>query len=155
MAEDLLVRVLGEIRDRKQAAQAAVEESARLERALAALGREPRTRAASAEATRSRPARRQSPPRKRAARGANRDAVLAVVRERPGVSAGEIAQATGIARSTVAATLARLVDAEAIERTRLPGGGVGFRAHPGTPADAPADKPKDHSPAAASTQASG
>jgi DNA-binding transcriptional ArsR family regulator len=151
MAEDLLVRVLREIRERKQAAQAAVEESARLERALAALGREPRTRAAGAEPTRSRPARRQSPPRKRAARGANRDAVLAVVHERPGASAGEIAQATGIARSTVPATLARLVDAEAIERTQLPGGGVGFRARPGTPAD----KPKDHWAAAASTQASG
>jgi hypothetical protein len=41
MSEELLERVLREIRERKQAARAAVEESARLERALAALGREP------------------------------------------------------------------------------------------------------------------
>jgi len=40
MAEDLLARVVREIRERRQAAQAAYEESRRLERALAALGPE-------------------------------------------------------------------------------------------------------------------
>jgi DNA-binding IclR family transcriptional regulator len=41
--------------------------------------------------------------------------------------AGEIAQATGIPRWTVAPTLSRLVAAGAAERTERPGGGVAFR----------------------------
>jgi hypothetical protein len=40
--------------------------------------------------------------------GANREAIVAVVRERPDVTAGEIASATGIARATVSSTAARL-----------------------------------------------
>src|SRR5687767_4884970 len=102
MAEELLERVRREIRERKQATQAAVEESRRLERALAALG-------GAESRVGSRPAasasRRSSPRRRRAAPGANRAAILALVRERPGVTAGEVAQATGIARSTVSPTL--------------------------------------------------
>jgi DNA-binding transcriptional ArsR family regulator len=129
MAEELLERVLREIRERKQAARAAVEESARLERALVALGRDPGQPATEAAATPSRRARRSSRRRKRAAPGANRDAILALVHERPGATAGEISQATGIPRSTVSPTLARLVEGGAIERTQLPGG-VGFRARP-------------------------
>jgi hypothetical protein len=38
MADDLLSRILGEIRERKEASRAAYEESQRLERALAVLG---------------------------------------------------------------------------------------------------------------------
>jgi DNA-binding transcriptional ArsR family regulator len=126
MAEELLERVLREIRERKDAARAAVDEYARLERALAALDhRKPRV---AAKATTSRRARRRTRPAKRAPRGANRDAILALVRERPGVTTGEIAHATGIARSTVSPTLARLAGAGLIERVELPGSGVGFRA---------------------------
>jgi DNA-binding transcriptional ArsR family regulator len=139
MAEDLLERILSEIRERKQAAQAAVEETARLERALAALERDPDGPAAEAAVRPSRRARRSSRRRTRAAPGANRDAILAVVRQRPGASAGEVSEATGIPRSTVSPTLARLVDAGAIERTQLPGG-VGFRARPAAADDtAPAE----------------
>jgi len=145
MSEQLLERVLREIRERKQAAQAAVDESARLERALAALGQEPRART-SAAVTRSRGTRRSPRRRKRAAPGANREAILALVRERPGASAGEIAQATGIARSTVSPTLARLVDGGAIERSQVPGGGVGFRARSETVADAAVREPEERSP---------
>jgi DNA-binding transcriptional ArsR family regulator len=137
MSEQLLERVLREIHERKQAAQAAVEESARLERALAALGQEPREPTPGAAVTRSQRVRRSPRRRKRAAPGTNRDAILALVRERPGASAGEIAQATGIQRSTVSPTLARLVDGGAIERSQLPGGGVGFRARSETAADQP------------------
>jgi DNA-binding transcriptional ArsR family regulator len=127
MVEELLERVVREIRERKRALQAAVDESARLERALAALGSE--VRATSPPPDRgSRRRRRASRRRTRAARGANRDAILALVRERPGVSAGEIAQVTGIARSTVSPTLARLAGAGAIGRVELPGGGVGYRS---------------------------
>jgi len=125
MAEDLLARVRREIRERRQAAQAAYEESRRLERALAALGSEPSATALSGPDS-ARPPRRPARRRRRAAQGANREAILAVVRERPGVSAGEIAQATGIARSTVSPTLSRLI-AAGVERTELPAGGAGFR----------------------------
>ena len=60
-------------------------------------------------------------------RGANREAIIAAVRARPGSTAREIADATGIAR-TVASTVTRLAASGAIERTALPAGGVGFRA---------------------------
>jgi hypothetical protein len=131
MAEDLLARISREIRDRKEAAAAAHEEYRRLEQALAALEAQERPRA-----TTERPARRRAAPtrrravegRRRAAPGANREAILTVVRDRPGVSAGEVAQATGIPRTTVAPTLSRLLAAGAVERVELPGGGAGYRA---------------------------
>jgi DNA-binding transcriptional ArsR family regulator len=135
MGEDLLTRVLGEIRERKQLAQSAYEESRRLERALAALDSDLSGAPDSARRDRRR-ARKPAQPRARAPRGANREAILAVVRDRPGVSAGEIAQATGIARSTVSPTLSRLVAAGTVERTELPSGSVGFR--PGKPVAAAA-----------------
>ena len=125
MAEDLLDRIRREIRERLERSRAAYEESRRLEAALAALGTSARPSGPQRpSAARSQP---RSPQRRRARPGANRAAILAVVRERPGVSAGEIAQATGIARSTVSTTLSRAVAAADVERTQLPGGGVGFR----------------------------
>jgi DNA-binding transcriptional ArsR family regulator len=125
MAEDLLDRIRRELRERLERSRAAYEESRRLEAALAALGTGarpsgPRRRSAASSEPR-------SPRRRRARPGANRAAILAVVRERPGVSAGEIAQATGLARSTVSTTLSRAAAAAEVERTQLPGGGVGFR----------------------------
>ncbi len=46
--------------------------------------------------------------RRRAPRGANREAILAVVRERPGVSAAEVADVTNIAKPTVHTTISQL-----------------------------------------------
>ena len=129
MAEDLLARILREIRDRKRAAAAAYEEYGRLEEALAAL--EPELPQVGRTSGR-RATRRSRPPaqgrRRRAAPGANRDAILAVVRDRPGVSAGEVAQATGIPRTTVAPTMVRQLAARTVERVELPDGGAGYRA---------------------------
>ena len=138
MAEDLLERVKREIRERKRAAQAAHEETQRLEQALAALSA-PRTGdpAPDAARTRSRSAQLRPSRRRRAPAGANRAAILAVVRERPGVTAAEIAQTTGIARATVYSTIARLADTGAVERTEPPSGSVGFRAAPEPDASAP------------------
>jgi DNA-binding transcriptional ArsR family regulator len=136
MAEDLLARVVREIRERRQAAQAAYEESERLERALAALG-SGASSAAAADADSPRRQRRGQR-RRRAAPGAKREAIVAVLRERPGTSAGEIAQATGIPRSTVSPTLSRLIAAGAVERISMPGGDVGFR-----PAAEPPSAPTD------------
>jgi len=137
MANDLLDRILEEIRERKDASSAAYEESQRLHRALAALdeqrgpGRLPDGR---------RPGRRGGSParqRRRAAPGANRDAILAVVRDRPGVTAAELSSTTGIARATVSSTVARLVAVGALDRTSLPSGGVGFRLPRDQADDAP------------------
>jgi DNA-binding transcriptional ArsR family regulator len=126
MAEDLLARVVREIRERRVAARAAYEESQRLERALVALDAAPRSSGGS-QTDASRRARPPGRRRKPATPGANRAAILAAVRAGPGASAGEVALVTGIPRSTVAPTLSRLIAAGSVERTELRGGGVGFR----------------------------
>ena len=123
MAGDLVDRILGEIRERMRESRAAYDESQRLEEALAALGNGdgeavPRSRA--------KPSRPQS--NGRARRGANREAILAAVSDRPGSTAREIADVTGIARATVASTVTRLAANGVLERSALPDGGVGFRA---------------------------
>jgi hypothetical protein len=46
---------------------------------------------------------------------------------RKGVTAGELAVTTGIARAAVAGTVARLAGIGTPERVELAGGGVGFR----------------------------
>jgi len=127
MAEDLLDQILAQLRERKQATQAAYEESRQLERALAALDDDPQR--TTRPVTGGRPARRpgRASKRDRAPRGANREAILSLVRERPGATAREIAQATGIARTTVASTVTRLAAEGALERSEQPGDGVGFR----------------------------
>jgi hypothetical protein len=105
MAEELLERVVCEIRERSNQARGAHEESRRLEAALAAVDRGSRDGAASKA-----PARRSPPakPRSRAPRGENLRRIRAAVEERPGATAGEVAAATAIARATVASTLAKL-----------------------------------------------
>jgi DNA-binding transcriptional ArsR family regulator len=88
----------------------------------------------------------RSPPRNgRAAPGAKQAAILALLRERPGVTTREIADATGISRSTVTTTLSRLVDASVIERIQPPGGPAGFQlstratGEPGDDSSSPSD----------------
>src|SRR5215207_1089187 len=125
MASDLLDRIVQEIRDRMEASRAAYEESERLELALAALEQPDRGASSEVGRRRGRGGGSSGRRRPRAAPGANREAIVAVVRERPGVTAGELAAATGIARPTVSSTVARLAASGALERTELPGGGVG------------------------------
>src|SRR3954454_4745736 len=127
MPDQLLDRILAEIRDRLDASREAYEESQRLEAALTALGSgrpsEPsRPRATSRRASRS-PAR-SSP---RAPRGENLRRIRALVAERPGATAAEIASATGIARPTVASTLGKLARDGELENTKLPAGAIGSR----------------------------
>lgn len=138
---DLLDRVLGEIRERMEHSRAAADEYRRLEAALAALETERQLDPGEERSSRTRSRRRA---RARAPRGANRDAVLALVAERPGVTAAEAAQATGIARATVSSTLSKLVSDGALERVELPGGSRGFRTATAKPASAgDADEPGD------------
>src|SRR5215211_7015157 len=118
MPEQLIDRILGEIRERLDASRDAYEESRRLEAALVALGEarpEPRSRTRSARSS------------SRAPRGENLRRIREVVAERPGATAGEIASATGIARSTVASTLGKLARDGELKRAELPSGRVGYR----------------------------
>ena len=76
------------------------------------------------------PATRGTSPRKqrtRAPRGANREAILSVVGERPGVTAAEISDVTKISRAVTYNTLAKLVSTGALEKTDLPGGQTGYK----------------------------
>ena len=85
----------------------------------------------SAAAPAARPAAKASPARKtrtRAPRGANREAILRVVGDRPGVSATEIADVTKISRAVTYNTLAKLVEQGQLAKTALPGGQTGYRA---------------------------
>lgn len=133
MAEDLLDRVRREIRERRLHAQAASEESRQLEAALRALdGAQPQPTP---------PVRRErSAPGPRRPRGQTREAILRVISERPGVSAGEIAAVAGVGRAAAQTSLGRLVRQQAIERFAPPGGGSAYR--PATPRDPDATPPE-------------
>ncbi len=116
---DLVGQIQRDIEQRLRELRPLLEEKDRLEAVLAALtnghgrspvaasvARAPRTpRAAAAPAERAPYAGGKS---RRAPRGANREAILEVVRERPGVSAAEVAEATKIAKPTVHTTISQL-----------------------------------------------
>jgi len=101
-------------------------------------GRQP----ASAGASRSRPSpsparsqrsRRAAGPslatpaaRQRAPRGANREAVLRVVAERPGVTTRELVAASGVKRGSLSALLRTLTQRGDLEKCALPGGQTGY-----------------------------
>jgi sugar-specific transcriptional regulator TrmB len=132
MAE-LLDRIQAEIRERLASNRAAVQEYERLEAALAALG-----------APAARPRRAAQP---RAARGANRDAVLRALEERPGASASELASSSGVNRTALYGVLNRLIEGGEVAKEELPGGATGYKllreeptAFPARPAEE-ADEP--------------
>jgi hypothetical protein len=66
------------------------------------------------------------PARARAPRGANREAVLAVIRERPGVTASELAAASGVSGGTLYSLLGRLSARGELAKRDLPGGQTGY-----------------------------
>jgi sugar-specific transcriptional regulator TrmB len=72
----------------------------------------------------------------RAPRGANREAIVRVVGERPGVSAAEISDVTKISRAVTYNTLAKLVEQGKIAKTELPGGQTGYKPVAAAPAEA-------------------
>jgi sugar-specific transcriptional regulator TrmB len=98
----------------------------------AALGQPPFAAETARPAPKRAPAARKSSA-KRAPRGANREALLQAVEERPGASATELADVTKISRAVTYNTLAKLVEQGRLEKTELPGGQTGYR--PATPAD--------------------
>jgi hypothetical protein len=64
--------------------------------------------------------------RKRAPRGANRAAVLGVVGERPGVTARELAVASGVTGGALYSLLRSLTQQGTLEKRELPAGQTGF-----------------------------
>jgi sugar-specific transcriptional regulator TrmB len=66
--------------------------------------------------------------RTRAPRGANREAILSVVSERPGTTAAEISDVTKISRAVTYNTLAKLIEQGKLAKTELPGGQTGYKA---------------------------
>ena len=106
------------------------------ERLEAALSMAPFAGPAPARAaTKAAPARKASAPR--APRGANREAILKLVGERPGVSAAEISDVTKIKRAVTYNTLSKLVEQGQLAKTELPGGQTGYQPAPPAPETPP------------------
>jgi hypothetical protein len=112
----------------------ATEETRRRSGAAAGARRQPTRRSATAPAastgtnkTRaSRATAAATPTRKRAAPGANREAVLRVTGERPGLSARELAAASQVTGGTLYTLLRRLTQEGTVEKRELPGQRTGY-----------------------------
>lgn len=104
---DLVGQIQRDIEQRLRELRPLIEEKEQLEAVLAALTGEAPARARG----RSNGAERApyaGGKRRRAPRGANREAILRVVRAQPGVSASQVAERTGIAKPTVHTTISQL-----------------------------------------------
>jgi hypothetical protein len=146
MPADLLADIVRQIDERKRELAAAVHEYERLEAARAALDGTPGSthdrgaagRRGTATASRrgggrsagrrSAGARRRTkaPARPRAPRGANRDAFLGALRERPGSSVAEVAEATGVHRAVLYQLRRRLLDEGAVVEQQRDDGRKGY-----------------------------
>ena len=145
MAELLLDRIHKQIRERARELEPFAREYERLDDALTALGGPLDSRstkpARAAKPTAAAKRRPQAPARagrtipKRAARGANRAAVLGVLGERPGAGASELAAASGVARPVLYALLKTLAERGEVAKQELPGGTTGYRLAPEPPAE--------------------
>lgn len=105
--------------------------------ALQALG-EAQSAAPASAAAPAKPRARKAPPatvRKRAPRGANREAVLRAAQQRAGATSAELASVSGVERNTLYALLARLVKTGELQTRALPTGQTGYVL--GEPAAAP------------------
>lgn len=113
---DLVGQIQRDIEKRLKELRPLIEEKDQLEAVLAALSGDykangsstpsaARPRARAAASARAPYAAGKS---RRAPRGANREAILKVVGERPGISAAEVAEITNIAKPTVHTTISQL-----------------------------------------------
>lgn len=111
---DLVAQIQRDIEKRLKELRPLIDEKEQLEAVLAALNGEsvangvasaPRARTRSAAPARAPYAGGKS---RRAPRGANREAILKIVGERPGISAAEVAEITNIAKPTVHTTISQL-----------------------------------------------
>src|SRR3954451_5727944 len=124
---DFLDETVREMQARVTELASLIDEYERLRVALAALD-SLNEEAAPARPRRARDAAQaKAQPAQRRPRGANREAILTVVGERAGVTAAEIAQATGIDKNVVYTTLGKLVRGGAGEPFELASGRKGPR----------------------------
>jgi DNA-binding transcriptional ArsR family regulator len=114
---DLVAQIQRDIERRLQELRPLLAEKEQLEAVLVALTNGHAPSASSPAAGRGRTRAAAPTParapyaggrRRRAPRGANREAILKVVAERPGVSAAEVAEVTKIAKPTVHTTISQL-----------------------------------------------
>jgi hypothetical protein len=128
---DLLDHIRQQLGARRDELRPFVEEHHRLEAALLALGeiaREPAAPAPAAAPAQASPrtSKATAAPPKRARRGANREAVLRAVEERPGGTSAELSAVSGVARNTLNGLLARLVKNGELQTRDLPTGRTGY-----------------------------
>jgi predicted HTH transcriptional regulator len=62
-----------------------------------------------------------------AERAANREKVVALVQERPGITKAELEEAAGLSGASVAQNLRRMLDRGQLREEALPGGATGYR----------------------------
>jgi transposase len=129
---DLLEQIREELSTRLAELHPLIDEQRRLEAALHALGGEianaPAATSGSAPPPPKTRTRKPKPakPRKRAPRGANREAVLRAVEHRAGATSAELAAVSGVERNTVYGLLARLVKEGELQTRTLPTGRTGY-----------------------------
>jgi hypothetical protein len=130
---DLLDSIREQLRERLDELRPLMSEYERLleaERALSPEGPGPKS-----EDSRG---RRRSPPEGqrgrsrsttsiRSDRAANREKVLAIIAERPGVTKAELRESSGLSSAGVAQNLRRLVGRGEVREESLPAGEIGFR----------------------------
>jgi sugar-specific transcriptional regulator TrmB len=120
MPDDLLTRIRKEIDARLEQLTPVADEIRRLEAARQALDgaqATPLNHNRNSTPRRSSTARR----RERAPRGANREAILKLIAERPDVGSAELASKTGIPKPTVYATLRALAKDGLVEKRSVAG----------------------------------
>jgi CRP-like cAMP-binding protein len=138
---DLLKDIREQLDARLAELRPLVDEHGRLNAAMKALS-ETKPRAAGAtpasSPVKTTSARAHKPPpakrRKRAPRGANRQAVLRAASERPGATRAELAAVSGVDPNTLSALLARLVKAGELQTRALPTGRTGYALADSAPA---------------------
>ena len=145
---DLLDSIRAELRTRLEELRPLVREYERLQEAEAALadGSPPSDKRAGqpkrggAQARqgggkrRGRPAGSRRRSSSAAARDLNRERVLTLVRERPGITKAEVRDAAGLSSAGVAQNLRRMLDRGQVREETLPGGATGYRIADDRPA---------------------
>ena len=134
---DLLDSIRAELRTRRDELRPLVREYERLQEAHAALADgsptsgkradEPKRGGSQARRGGARRAGSRRRSSSSAEREVDRERVLALVRERPGITKAELKDAAGLSSAGVAQNLRRMLDRGEVREEALPGGATGYR----------------------------
>jgi hypothetical protein len=133
---DLLDSIRAELRTRLDELRPLVREYERLQEAEAALADGSPASGKRAGRTRGGSQARRSGARRAGSRGrssssaereVNREKVVALVRERPGITKAELKDAAGLSSAGVAQNLRRMLDRGELREEALPSGSTGYR----------------------------